>query len=159
MQALLLSVQDVGKTKQIQKLCLTIPFNIVFYIFVSIMKELKPLRSNELLFYFFSMSHWYGWHLWARNVFFSICFPKFHLPFCSSLFALCTSVTISGLAGSTLNSSAGTSASHCHLCPGLPNPFSLSTHLLSPFFRCCSRACMFISKRMNMHSTAVACKS
>lgn len=87
----------------------------------------------------------------AQNIFFSICFPKFHLLFCSSLFALRTSVTISGLAGSTLNSSAGTSASHCHLCPGLPNPFSLSTHLLSFFFRCCSQACMFTtSNRTNV---------
>lgn len=123
------------------------------YCFLHICKYYEGIKTFEQQWGvpFFPVSRWCGWHLWARNVFFSICFPKFHLPFCSSLFALCTSVTISGLAGSTLNSSAGTSASHSHLCPGLPNPFSLSTHLLSPFFRCCSPACMFTpSNRMNM---------
>ena len=71
----------------------------------------------------------------AWNAFFSICFPKSSHPFWGSLFALRTSVTVSELAGTTPSSSAGTSASHSHLCPGPPNPF-LSVNLplsLSPF--------------------------
>ncbi len=76
------------------------------------------------------------WHFQAQNAFFSICFPKSSHPFWGTLFALRTSVTVSELAGTTLNSSAGTSASHSHLCPGPPYPplaVNLSLSFLSLF--------------------------
>ena len=70
----------------------------------------------------FSALQWFPWHFWAWNAFFSICFSKSCHPFWGSLFARHTSVSISDLAGTTPNSSAGTSASQSHLCPGPPNP-------------------------------------
>lgn len=103
-------------------------------LFVNVLVELKTEFYRGLLFSLHRRCSSDISRAW--NAFFSICFPKSSHPFWGSLFALRTSVTVSELAGTTLNSSAGTSASHSHLCPGPPNPpLSLSTFLsvcLSP---------------------------
>lgn len=107
--------------------------HINFSLFYKSLGKLKSFKFQWGLS--FHAPSWFWWHLRTQNAFYSICFPKSSHPFRGSLFALHTSVSISGLAGATLNSSVGTSASSSHLCPGPLNPpvsvkLSLGCHFL-----------------------------
>lgn len=157
MQALLLSEQDVGKTKQIQKFCLTIPFNIVLHIW----KYYEGIKTFKKQWGFFCVCLAGTGDICEHGTYFlASVFPNF-TSLSAVVYLLCVLLSLSlGWQGVPWTAQQG------HLPPtAICAQVFLIPSLCQPIFSrrfsdvALELVCLFQTEWICLHATAVACKS